>query len=116
MVKITNGKDVFEVTRGAFDNIYSHQGYHVLDSKVPASSNSDEDASNTDKTEDEKFVDDLLEKPISSWSKSEVKKFAEIAGVDISGTKNVNEAKDRIKVFINKNEENELDNKNESSD
>ena len=30
MVKITNGVDVFEVTRGAFDGIYSHQGFRVI--------------------------------------------------------------------------------------
>ena len=28
MVKITNGVNVFEVTKGAFDGIYSRQGYN----------------------------------------------------------------------------------------
>ena len=31
MVKITNGVNVFEVTRGAFDGIYSRQGYKLVD-------------------------------------------------------------------------------------
>ena len=51
-------------------------------------------------TEDEKFCENLLEKPIGSWNKIEVKKFAEIKGIDISGTKNPAEAKNVIKEFL----------------
>ena len=31
MVKITNGVNVYEVTRGAFDGIFSRQGYTIVD-------------------------------------------------------------------------------------
>jgi hypothetical protein len=34
------------------------------------------------------------------WTKAEVKEFARANGIDISGTKNVNEAKEIIKQFI----------------
>ena len=94
MVKITNGVNVFEVTRGAFDGIYSRQGYTVIDEK-PA-----EIIAPPEKTEDEKFIDEIIEKPISQWSKEEVKRFAVLKEIDISGTKNAGEAKEIIKNFI----------------
>lgn len=95
MVKITNGVDVFEVTRGAFDGIYSRQGFKiVIDEAVKSSANAPE------KTEDEIFVEEILEKPISQWNKDEIKRFAAINKIDISGTKNASEAKEIIKSFI----------------
>jgi len=98
MVKITNGINVFEVTRGAFDGIYSRQGYRLVDEKAKTKASK---ASNAPKkTEDEIFVEEILEKPISQWNKEEVKRFAAIKKIDISGTKNANEAKEIIKSFI----------------
>lgn len=98
MIKITNGIVTFEVTRGAYDEIYSHQGFkpvkEVAEKKVAA----DEDVDN--RTDDEKFADELVEKPISQWNKEEVKRFAAIRDIDISGTKNANEAKEIIKQFL----------------
>lgn len=96
MVKITNGVNIFEVTRGAFDGIYSRQGYTILNDKVPGQ----QEIKEPEKTEDEKFIDEIIEKPISQWNKDEVKRFAAIKGIDITGTKNANEAKEIIKGFI----------------
>ena len=98
MVKITNGVNVFEVTRGAFDGIYSRQGYRLVDEKVEA--NASEAPAAPEKSEDDIFVEEILEKPISQWNKEEVKRFAAIKEIDISGTKNANEAKEIIKSFI----------------
>ena len=96
MVKITNGVNVFEVTRGAFDGIYSRQGYRLVDEKAKAP----EAPAAPEKSEDDIFVEEILEKPISQWNKEEVKRFAAIKEIDISGTKNANEAKEIIKSFI----------------
>lgn len=97
MVKITNGVNVFEVTRGAFDGIYSRQGYTIMNEKAAVSAKTPKAP---EKTEDEIFVEETLEKPISQWNKEEVKRFAAIKEIDISGTKNANEAKEIIKSFI----------------
>ena len=99
MVKITNGVNVFEVTRGAFDGIYSRQGYHIVDENN-ADVNAPEITNVPEKTEDEKFIDEIIEKPISQWNKEEVKRFAALKEIDITGTKNANEAKEIIKSFI----------------
>jgi hypothetical protein len=95
MVKITNGINVFEVTKGAFDEIYSRQGYRLVDEikkvqedKIPG------------KTEDELFTEGIIEKPLSQWNKGEIKRFAELNDIDITGTKNAGEAKERIKEFL----------------
>lgn len=101
MVKITNGRDVFEVTEGAFEGIFIHQGFKKVDGKkeepkiildeveIPVVDAADE------------FDDELEnEKPVSQWTKAEVKEFARANGIDLSGTKNVNEAKEIIKQFI----------------
>lgn len=98
MVKITNGVNVFEVTRGAFDGIYSRQGYELVDEKAEAKA--PEAPAAPEKSEDDIFVEEILEKPISQWNKEEVKRFAAIKEIDISGTKNANEAKEIIKSFI----------------
>ena len=98
MVKITNGVNVFEVTKGAFDGIYSRQGYKLVDEKAEAKT--PETPAAPEKSEDDIFVEEILEKPISQWNKEEVKRFAAIKEIDISGTKNANEAKEIIKSFI----------------
>lgn len=99
MVKITNGVNVFEVTRGAFDGIYSRQGYKILNEDNVAV----EETAAPERTEDEKFLDEIIEKPISQWNKEEVKRFAALKEIDITGTKNANEAKAIIKDFIEVN-------------
>lgn len=99
MVKITNGINIFEVTRGAFNGIYSRQGYTIIDENK-ATSETDDNVNVPEKTEDEKFLDEIIKKPISQWNKDEVKRFAALKEIDITGTKNANEAKEIIKSFI----------------
>lgn len=105
MVKITNGIDIFEVTRGAFNEIYKYQGYTIIDKKsepltVP------EESVEPEMSEDEKFIIEISEKPISMWNKEEIKRYAQINDIDISRTKNAGEAKEIIKEFMEK-EDNE---------
>lgn len=129
MVRITNGINTFEVTKGAFDGIFSHQGYHIVgcndnhneDCKSTSdvitddgnkNVNEDVDGNNVsntvgnsddnvnEKSDDDKYCEEILEKPIAQWSKEEIKKFAEIKEIDITGTKNAGEARDRIKAYL----------------
>lgn len=102
MVKITNGVNVFEVTRGAFDGIYSKQGYVLVGNEIKNDTVTPPAA--PEKTEDELFLESIQEKPISQWNKDEVKRFAALNEIDISGTKNVNEAKELIKDFLDEQE------------
>lgn len=96
MVKITNGINVFEVTRGAYEGIYSKQGYHLMNGENPI----EEQPKAPEKSEDELFLEAIVEKPLSQWNKDEIKRFAGLKEIDISGTKNANEAKTLIKEFL----------------
>lgn len=99
MVKITNGFIEVEVTNGAYENLFNGMGYIIVGNQERPGTLDESGANST--TEEEKFVSELIEKPIGEWSKNEVKKFAEIKGIDISGTRSVGEAKDIIKNFLN---------------
>lgn len=102
MVLITNGINRFWVTKGAFSGVYSKQGYTIEnDKKVIAAVQMP-----SPKSLDEKFLEEVEEKPLSQWSKDEVKKFAALKDIDLSGTKNINEAKALIKDFMEANAEN----------
>lgn len=111
MVKISNGEVTQIVSRGAFDTQYKRLGFQIVgdnqaveakkEEKKPESQvpdNDDFDADAADDTEDD--FEELLEKPISQWNKTEVKAFAAAKGIDIHGTKSANEAKEIIKKYL----------------
>ena len=52
------------------------------------------------KTNEEAYIEELMEKPISQWNKEEVKTYASLKNVDISNTKNIGEARNIIKQSI----------------
>lgn len=53
-----------------------------------------------EKTDDEIFVEIISKKPLTSWNKDEVKRYAGIYNIDLTGTKSASEAKERIKEFM----------------
>ena len=103
MVKITNGRDTFEVTEGAFEGIFIHQGFKKVDGKKeePKIILDEVEIPVVDAADEFDELEEVEnEKPVSQWTKAEVKEFARANGIDLSGTKNVNEAKEIIKQFI----------------
>lgn len=97
MVKITNGSNIFEVTNGAYEGIYKAQGYSVMTEKQEKKIAKDAEIV---EEKEATVLEDLLEKPISQWTKADTKEFAELKGIDLSGTKNINEAKELIKASL----------------
>lgn len=112
MVKISNGEVTQIVSRGAFDTQYKRLGFQIVgDNKTTEvkkekkkseaqAPDDDFDADVADDTEDGDDFEELLEKPISQWNKTEVKDFAAAKGIDIHGTKSANEAKEIIKKYL----------------
>ena len=110
MIKITNGAEIYEVTRGAFETVYKPMGFHefngdpaehaedVVEDVVDDVVDEFEQEVDDVQSEDDAWCDELEKKPIGQWNKSEVKQYASIKGIDITGTKSINEAKDRIKA------------------
>lgn len=99
MVKITNFVNTFEVTQGAYDDIFKKQGFELVEEDKE---DKKEKVEETKKTNEEAYVEELMEKPISQWNKEEVKTYASLKNIDISKTKNIGEARNIIKQSIDK--------------
>lgn len=101
MVTIKNGDNIHVVTKGAYKEIFSRLGYEIISGEEEVSIETPIDVDDNAMSEEEmEFIISVEEKPISQWSKAEVKKYAELKRIDITGTKNVNEAKEIIKEFL----------------
>ena len=99
MVKITNYVNTFEVTQGAYDDIFKKQGFELVEEEKEDKKETIEE---TKKTNEEAYIEELMEKPISQWNKEEVKTYASLKNIDISKTKNIGEARNIIKQSIDK--------------
>lgn len=125
MVTISNGEKTFRVTAGAV-NVYKSMGFHVVEKegkdihrgyeevevskgyeKEQTSSNSDE-GENIDNMNDEenKFIEELLEKPLSQWNNEEVKEFVKIKNIDTSGAQKVSQVRGIIKAYLEEQSKN----------
>lgn len=99
MVDITNKVDTYSVTKGAYEDIFKRQGFKPVKEEKE---DKKETVEETKKTNEEAYIEELMEKPISQWNKQEVKTYASLKNVDISGTKNIGEARNIIKQSIDK--------------
>ena len=96
MIKITDGVRQFTVSKGAFDNIFKQQGYQVFKSATPADSI---------KSEPEKQVDPLDEKPVSQWTKQELKSYCDKHGIDLEGVTSTEEVRKRVISYQEQSQE-----------
>lgn len=99
MVDITNKVDTYSVTKGAYEDIFKRQGFKPVKEEKE---DKKETVEETKKTNEEAYIEELMEKPISQWNKEEVKTYASLKNVDISNTKNIGEARNIIKQSIDK--------------
>lgn len=99
MVGITNKVDTYSVTKGAYEDIFKRQGFKPVEEEKE---DKKETVEETKKTNEEAYIEELMEKPISQWNKEEVKTYASLKNIDISKTKNIGEARNIIKQSIDK--------------
>lgn len=109
MVKITNGRETFEVTKGAFNTIFKSQGFSIIEEGKTTDPKDEVDTSvetteNEEKSEDEIFISEIVEKPINQWTKNEVKKFGEIKGLNLKSAATFADAKNMIKEYLKDHE------------
>lgn len=101
MVVITNGINEFEVSRGAYESIFRKQGYSIIvDTETEAVENNKDAAAAEPAKQVDKDAEALMEKPISQWTKNEVKSFIDKKRIDVSGITSFNEVKDRVRKYI----------------
>ena len=122
-VKITNGNAEFEVTKAAFKNAFEQQGFRIIDDIAPIIHNRFEDKFDVnldmeaeineaeysksevpvevELSEDDLFVQGMLEKPISEWTKGELKRVAKIKGIDLSNADSTSKARQIVSKAMN---------------
>lgn len=101
MVIITNGINEFEVSRGAYESIFQKQGYSiVVDTETEVVEDNKDAAAAEPAKQVDKDAEALMEKPISQWTKNEVKSFIDKKKIDVSGITSFNEVKDRVRKYI----------------
>ena len=112
MVTISNGRTTSRVTIGAYNTIYKGLGFHIVGAKYNREAKKEEKVvENTQVNEapvetinvlaeDKSWVEELLEKPISQWSKEETANFAKEKEIDTSHARKLSEAKDIIKEWL----------------
>lgn len=101
MVIITNGINEFEVSRGAYESIFQKQGYSiVVDTETEVVEDNKDAAAAEPVKQVDKDAEALMEKPISQWTKNEVKSFIDKKKIDVSGITSFNEVKDRVRKYI----------------
>ena len=110
LVKIKRGKSVYEVSTGAYENIYKKQGFKKVSGGHEAANEEPEtvepgvtipddvNSLNGPNTAPDEFAD-LREKPISKWSKEECIAFAEANELDITGMSG-KQVKEYIKEYL----------------
>lgn len=85
MVDITNGTNTFNVTEGAFDDIFKKQGYvEVVED------------GETSKSELEAQVDSLDDKPVSIWTKQELKAYCDAHSISLDDVTSTDEVRKRV--------------------
>lgn len=122
-VKITNGNVEFEVTKAAFENAFKQQGFRIVDGVAPVIHNRFEDKFDVnldmeadvsevehfesempveaELSEDDLFVQGMLERPISEWTKGELKRVAKIKGIDLSNADSTSKARQIVSKAMN---------------
>lgn len=96
-IKSKDEKEIFQVTQGAYNTVFKGQGYSIVPKPKKAGQHK---SAGKAPSEDERFIAELMEKPISQWTKDEVKRFVDTKGIDTTGAKSVNEVKDLIKSMF----------------
>ena len=86
MIDITDGTHEFNVTEGAFEDIFKKQGYIEI---------AEEDGTSS-KSELEAQVDLLDDKPVSMWTKQELKAYCDANSISLDDVTSTDEVRKRV--------------------
>lgn len=85
MIDITDGTYEFNVTEGAFEDIFKKQGYIEVAEYKEIS-----------KSELEAQVDSLDDKPVSMWTKQELKAYCDAHSISLDDVTSTDEVRKRV--------------------
>lgn len=85
MIDITDGTHELNVTEGAFEDIFKKQGYiEVAEDET------------TSKSELEAQADSLDDKPVSMWTKQELKAYCDAHSISLDDVTSTDEVRKRV--------------------
>lgn len=91
MVDITDGTNTFSVTEGAFKDIFEKQGYMETVGDEA-----------TSKSELEAQIDSLDDKPVSMWTKQELKTYCDAHDISLEDVTSTDEVRKRVLEYQEK--------------
>lgn len=91
MIKITNGVDVFDVTEGAYEGTFKQQGYTPVAER--------QDVTDGVQGVENDAYDELDEKPVSQWTKTELKGYCDKHGISLTGATKTEDVRRRVLAF-----------------
>lgn len=88
MVNITNGKRTLMVTKGAYESNFKPLGYAIVGSKTANAAKAPQNPS--------EGVVDGIEKPVSQWSKDELKHYADANGIELDSVHTIGDVREKV--------------------
>lgn len=99
MIEITNGRAFLSVTKGAFKEVYERQGFVLAKDYVSDVGKAGGLIQSAETENLNLFAETLEAKALDKWTSAELRKYAQIKGIDLSGAKNMRERRKRVKDY-----------------
>lgn len=105
MIKITNGVNEFLVPEGAYEHMFKQQGYTIVgdEQEVEAEVETEAEIEGFQSDEVEAETDKLDEKPVSQWSKQELKFYCDKHEISLEGVARTEDVRERVLKFQEQN-------------
>jgi hypothetical protein len=102
MINIKRGDEELKVSISAYNSIFKPMGFTPIKvvTKRPPEIVKPDGSAESEKTDDEKFIEDIVLKPISSWTKEELSRVVEIKKIDTSSATTVKQAREIVKQAL----------------
>lgn len=100
MINIKRGDEELKVSLSAYNSIFKPMGFAPVKVVTKRPEMVESVPIESEKTDDEKFIEDIVLKPISSWTKEELSRVVEIKKIDTSSATTVKQAKEIVKQAL----------------
>lgn len=101
MINIKRGDEELKVSISAYNSIFKPMGFvHNVKVATKKPEKVESTPIESEKSDDEKFIEDIVLKPISSWTKEELGRVVEIKKIDTSSATTVKQAREIVKQAL----------------
>lgn len=100
MINIKRGDEELKVSISAYNSIFKPMGFTPIKVVTKRPEKVENTPTESEKTDDEKFIEDIVLKPISSWTKEELSRVVEIKKIDTSSATTVKQAREIVKQAL----------------